>query len=123
MVLLDSTFLIDLFDEDDDAIAALETFDWRDASVSLITVTEVRRGLPEEKIEEFDSILREVGVVQYTIDEGHCALQEHKRLTEDKKSVDNLDLMVAATAIVADEPILTREPETYEPTQAQTQSY
>lgn len=86
MVLLDSTFLIDLFDEDDDAIAALETFDWRDASVSLITVTEVRRGLPEEKIEEFDSILREVGVVQYTIDEGHCALQEHKRLTEDKKN-------------------------------------
>lgn len=118
MVLLDRTFFFDLFTEDPDAIEALDEFDWRDASVSLVTVTEVRRGLPESKREEFDDIVREIGVHQYNFDEGRAAADEHQRLTKHGQYLEPVDAMVAGTAIVADEPILTRNVDRFEPTKA-----
>lgn len=118
MVLLDRTFFFDLFTEDPDAIEALDEFDWRDASVSLVTVTEVRRGLPESKREAFDDIVREIGVHQYNFEEGRAAADEHQRLAKHGQHLEPVDAMVAGTAIVADEPVLTRNVDRFEPTKA-----
>lgn len=123
MVLLDRTFLFDLFTEEPDAIAALDDFDWRDASVSLVTVTEVRSGLPESKLEEFDEIINQLDVLEYTFDEGRMAVDEHKRLYNDGRNIEPVDAMVAATAIVADEPVLTTNVSRFEPTQADVIGY
>ena len=123
MVLLDNDFLVDLMAEDPDAVAALDEFDWRDASVSILTVSRIRDGLPESKRERFDELVRQLEVLPYEFDAGRTAVDEHKRLHGEGHRIEAVDAMIAGTAIEADEPILTNDPETFEPTKADVVSY
>lgn len=123
MVLLDNTFVVDLLAEDPDAIAALEEFDWRDASVSILTVTQIRDGLPESKRERFDEIVNRLEVLPYEFDVGRTAVDEHERLHGEGHRIDAVDAMIAGTAIEADEPVLTSNPDAFEPTAADVIGY
>lgn len=123
MVLLDETFVVDLMAGDDAAVATLSEFDWRDAAVSELTVAQIREGLPESKRAEFDSIVERLEVLPYDFPAGRTAVDEHKRLHDEDHPIDAVDAMIAGTAIEADEPVLTRKPSVFEPTEADVQSY
>ena len=123
MVLFDNDFLVDLMAEDPDAIAALDEFDWRDASVSILTVTQIRDGLPESKRERFDEIVNRIEVLPYEFDAGRTAVDEHKRLHREGHPIEAVDAMIAGTAIEADEPILTSKPAAFERTAADVIAY
>ncbi|WP_255170243.1 type II toxin-antitoxin system VapC family toxin [Natrononativus amylolyticus] len=123
MVLLDSCFLIDLFAEDAGAVAKLDEFDWRDASVSTLTVTEVGRGLPEPRRERFQSIVERVDVLSYGFEETKRALDEHRRLRRAGTPIGAVDTMIAATAIEANKPVLTRNVSEFQRTRASVTPY
>lgn len=123
MVLLDSCYLIDLFAEDDAAIAKLDEFDWRDASVSTLTVTEVGRGLSEPRRERFESIVERVDILPYGFVEARRAIDEHRRLEREGQPIGAVDAMIAGTAIEANKPVLTRNVSEFRRTRASVTPY
>ncbi|AEH37100.1 type II toxin-antitoxin system VapC family toxin [Halopiger xanaduensis] len=123
MVLLDETVVVDLMAGNEDAVAALEDIDWRDAAVSELTVAQIREGLPESKQTEFDAIVERLEVLPYDFPTGRTAVDEHKRLHGEDIPIDAVDAMIAGTAIEADEPVLTRKPSVFEPTEADVRTY
>ena len=123
MVLVDSCFLIDLFEEDPGAIAKLDEFDWRDASVSTLTVTEVGRGLPESRRDRFESVVERLDVLPYGFAEARRAIAEHRRLQREGTVIGAVDAMIAATAIEANKPVLTRNVSEFQRTQASVTPY
>ncbi|ARS90438.1 type II toxin-antitoxin system VapC family toxin [Natrarchaeobaculum aegyptiacum] len=123
MVLVDSCFLIDLFEADAGAIAKLDEFDWHDASVSTLTVTEVGRGLPESRRDRFESIIERVDVLPYGFDEARRAIAEHRRLRSAGTPIGAVDTMIAATAIAVNKPVLTRNVAEFQRTRAAVTPY
>ena len=123
MVLLDSCFLIDLFDEDPGAVAKLEEFDWRDASVSTLTVTEVGCGLSDAKRERFERIVERVDVLPYGLEEAKRAMQEQRRLRKRGQQIGAVDVMIAATAIEANKRVVTRNVAEFQRTSVRATPY
>ncbi|RKD97929.1 PIN domain-containing protein [Halopiger aswanensis] len=122
-MLLDESFVVDLMAGDEDAVAALEDIDWRDAAISELTVAQIREGLPEAKRAEFDAIVERLEVAPYDFPAGRTAVDEHKRLHGEDHPIDAVDAMIAGIAIEADEPVLTRTPSVFERTAADVRSY
>lgn len=108
MVLLDSCFLMDLFAEDPAAISKLDEFDWQSASVSTLTVSEVGFGLSDSDRERFEEIVKRVDVVPYGLAESRRAMQEQRDLRERGQQIGAIDVMIAATAIEVNKPVVTR---------------
>ncbi|WP_049927658.1 type II toxin-antitoxin system VapC family toxin [Halopiger goleimassiliensis] len=123
MVLIDSCFLIDLFEEDPGAIAKLDEFDWHDASVSSLTSTEIGRGLPESRRDRFESIIERIDVLPYGFAEARRAITEQRRLQQEGRTIGAVDAMIAATAIEANKPVLTRNVAEFRRTQAEVTPY
>lgn len=123
MVLLDSCFFVDLFAEDDGAISKLDEFDWRDASVSALTVTEVGRGLDGTGRERFDSIVDRLDVLPYGLAEARRATREHRRLRRAGRQIGAIDVMIAATAIEANKTVVTRNVGEFRRTNASVTPY
>ncbi|WP_312909339.1 type II toxin-antitoxin system VapC family toxin [Natronosalvus caseinilyticus] len=123
MVLLDSCFVIDLFADDAGAIAKLDELDWRDASMSTLTVTEVGRGLHNSKRDRFQSVVERVDVLPYGLEEATRATTEHRRLLREGQPIGAVDTMIAATAIEANKPVVTRNVAEFQRTNAEVTPY
>ncbi|WP_101294020.1 type II toxin-antitoxin system VapC family toxin [Halegenticoccus soli] len=123
MVLLDSCFLIGLSAEDGGAIAKLDEFDWRDASISALSVTEVGVGLSDSKRERFEEITERVDVLPYGYVEARRALTEQRRLRDRGEQIGTVDLLIAATAIEANKPVVTRNVSEFQRTNARVTPY
>ncbi|QSW99688.1 type II toxin-antitoxin system VapC family toxin [Haloterrigena alkaliphila] len=123
MVLLDSCFLIDLFTEDAAAVAKLDEFDWREVSVSTLTVSEVGFGLSDSDRERFETIVQRADVLPYGLAESRRAIAEQRRLRERGDQIGALDAMIAATAIEANKPVVTRNIDEFQRTNAEVTPY
>ncbi|MFP8955981.1 type II toxin-antitoxin system VapC family toxin [Natrialbaceae archaeon A-CW3] len=123
MVLLDSCFLIDLFAEDAGAVAKIDELEWETASVSALTVTEVGRGLSDVHRERFESIIERVDVRPYGLSEAKRATTEHRRLQQEGRPIGAVDAMIAATAIEANKPVVTRNVAEFQRTNADVTPY
>ncbi|MCW8172321.1 MULTISPECIES: type II toxin-antitoxin system VapC family toxin [Natrialba] len=123
MVLLDSCFFIDLFAEDAGAVAKLEEFDWRDASVATLTVTEVGRGIEGSNRDRFESIVDRIDVLPYGLPEARRANTEHRRLQREGRAIGAVDAMIAATAIEANKTVVTRNVSEFRRTNASVTPY
>lgn len=123
MPLLDSCFLIDLFDEDPGAVAKLDELDWREVSVSTLTVTEVGYGLSNSDRERFERIVGRVDVLPYGLEEAKRATREQRELRRDGTQVGAIDVMIAATAIEANKPVVTRNVAEFQRTSAAVTPY
>lgn len=123
MVLLDSCFLIDLFAEDAAAIAKLDELDWREVSITTLTVSEVGFGLSETDREQFEAIVQRVDVLPYGLAETRRAIQEQQRLRKQGAQISAIDVMIAATAIEANKPVVTRNVDEFQRTTASVTPY
>ncbi|WP_254524798.1 type II toxin-antitoxin system VapC family toxin [Natrinema caseinilyticum] len=123
MVVLDSCFLIDLFAEDAAAIAKLDEFDWRSASVSTLTVSEVGFGLSATDRDRFESIVQRVDVLPYGLAESRRAMEEQRELRDRGRQIGAIDVMIAATAVEANKPVVTRNVGEFQRTNASVTPY
>ena len=86
-------------------------------------MTEVGRGLPESRRDRFESIIGRVDVLPYGFEESRRAVTEHRRLQQRGQPIGAVDTMIAATAIEANKPVLTRNVSEFKRTQASVTPY
>ncbi|WP_121740964.1 type II toxin-antitoxin system VapC family toxin [Natronorubrum halophilum] len=123
MVLLDSCFLIDLFAEDAAAIAKLDEFGWREASISTLSVSEVGFGLSDGDRERFETIVQRVDVLPYGLAESQRAMAEQHLLRKQGAQIGAIDVMIAATAVEANKSVVTRNIDEFQRTRASVTPY
>lgn len=110
-MILDSCFLIDLMMDDDAAGAKLDELldNPRRTILPAPTVTEVERGLGSTaRRQAFRGIVDELSVVPYDHRTSKRAADLLRTLDERGEPIGTLDAMVAATALVHDVPVVTR---------------
>lgn len=79
-------------------------------SISVITLIEVLRGIPDEKREQAKELIEEsyqtLGLDNNTV-LTYCTL--YRRMRQEGEAVPDADLLIAATAISKDMPLKTRD--------------
>jgi predicted nucleic acid-binding protein len=109
-VILDSCFFIDLIGGDEAATAKLTELvaDGRPLSVSTVSVTEIERGMDDERREQFDGVLRDIDVLPYDHPTARRGADLLQSLDDRGEPIGTVDAMVAATALEHDGRVLTR---------------
>lgn len=109
-MILDACFLIDLLAAEDAAVAKFEEIRDERLVVPTLVYTEVAVGLAAETgiTEEFEAIVSEVTLVPYDAESARRAVDVQRPLPADGEQIGAIDAMIAGTAIVRDEPIVTR---------------
>jgi tRNA(fMet)-specific endonuclease VapC len=110
-VILDSCFLIDVMARDGAALAKREELrdDPRPICVATPSITEVERGLDaEDRLRIFRSIVEDLSVVPYDHRTARTAADLLRTLDDRGDPIGTLDALVAATALVRDDPVVTR---------------
>jgi predicted nucleic acid-binding protein len=110
-VILDSCFLIDVMARDDAALAKREELrdDPRPICVSTPSITDVERGLDaEDRLRIFRSTVEDMSVVPFDHRTARTAADLLRTLDDRGEPIGTLDALVAATALVRGDPVVTR---------------
>lgn len=109
-MILDSCIFIDLMCDDEAALAKLDELvaDGRVLSASVISLTELERGLDDPQRDLFDSFLDDVDVVPYDRAMAHRGADLLQSLDEQGEPIGTIDAMIAATALERDGRVVTR---------------
>ncbi len=110
-MLLDTTFLVDFVRGEEGVEPLLEELDV--AYVSTVSVMELWEGVhlsrrTEDERRDVESLLNEVRELPFTTECGMEAGRISAELVENGTPVDSDDVMIAATAKVEDQPVVTR---------------
>ena len=117
----DTTFVIDVLRGDDDAEALLSVLESesRPQKVSAVTVLELYEGVarantPDDKRQEVLDVLESKHVVEADVTVMRKAGQLSESLITGGERIECEDCIVAATALLSDEPVVTRNADHYE---------
>ena len=117
----DTTFVIDVLRGDDDAEALLSVLESesRPQKVSAVTVLELYEGVarantPDDKRQEVLDVLESKHVVEADATVMRRAGQLSGSLITGGERIEREDCIVAATALLSDEPVVTRNVDHYE---------
>ncbi|WIV66056.1 type II toxin-antitoxin system VapC family toxin [Natrialbaceae archaeon AArc-T1-2] len=91
--------------------------------MSTLTVTAVGYDLSDSDRERFERIVGRVDVLPYGLEEAKRATREHRELRRDGTQVGAIDAMIAATAIEANRPVVTRNVAEFQRTGAAVTPY
>jgi len=110
-MILDTTFVIDLLDEDPAAIETVEELvEARSrTALSSVTVFEVGVGLDTGERERFDEIVDTMVVLPLGLEETRQAVGIQRSLGDAGRPIGVIDALIAGTATASDDPVvLTR---------------
>lgn len=109
-MILDSCFLIDLLEGDEEAILALDQYakEHRSLAVSTLTVMEVAVGLSESSAETFERTMDQLDSVPFELGMAHTAASLQRDLRASGNQIGTVDAMIAATALQGDGVVVTR---------------
>jgi tRNA(fMet)-specific endonuclease VapC len=107
--LLDSDILIDFLKGKAHAIKRLETLTQRSIAVSAITVAEVLEGTVDNpvRLQEALKALSKFQIISADFEIAQRFAQERKLLRKAGKLIDNMDLLIASTALVYNLTLIT----------------
>lgn len=110
-MILDSSYLIDLMNDDDGAAAKLEEIadERRPTAISTLTVVEVGTGITNPSTRnQFDQLTDEMAVIPLNQSAAQRAVEIQRLLESEGKRIGNVDAMIAATALERNEGVVTR---------------
>ena len=112
-MILDSTFVADLVRNDPQAVAVLDTLidSHTTVGMSALTVFEVGVGLREaasSKRERFNSMVTDIDVFPLDLRAARRAWDIQRRLLDNGERIGAVDVLIAGTAVVHNETVLTR---------------
>jgi predicted nucleic acid-binding protein len=117
----DTSFIIDLLRGDEDAEALLDIIEKeaRPQKVSAITVLELyegvaRAGTPDQKRREIIDVLESKHVVDANHEVMRRAGKISGELISQGKQIEREDCIIAATGVLQDEPVVTRNTDHFE---------
>lgn len=116
-MILDSCFLIDVMTRDRAALAKRDELrdDPRPVAVATPSLTEVERGLEDgDRMTVFRSIVEDLSVVPFDHRAARTAADLLRTLDDRGEPIGTLDAFVAATALVREEPVVTRNVANFE---------
>lgn len=117
-MLLDTTFLIDLTNQDSDAKAKLDELAEASSPVafSVLTVYEVGVGLSTtDERERYDRVTDSMSVVPLNHSTTQRAVSIQRTLRSNGEEIGSIDALIAATAVESDDPrVLTRNVDEFE---------
>lgn len=124
-MILDSSFLIDLMADDSAAVAKMSELDRQQLTVPTLVYTEVGSGLESGSTQErrFESVIDEVKLAPYDTDAARRAVEIQRQLSRQGNPVGAVDAMIAGTALVRDEPVVTRNVTEFRRTPARVDPY
>lgn len=108
---LDTTFVIDLLDDDPDAVERLDELITSTSPIALSTLTafEVGVGLRTDERERFEEIIASIPVVPLGLSESRRAVDIHRTLRDAGEEIGVIDALIAGTAVEYGQPtVLTR---------------
>jgi predicted nucleic acid-binding protein len=109
-MILDSSFLMDLMDEDAGVVAKMEPLDRDQLTVPTIVYTEFETGLDagSSQAEAFEAMVADVTLAPYDAEAPRHAVSIQRHLSEQGRPIGAVDAMITGTALARDEAILTR---------------
>ena len=114
-MILDTTFLIDVMKNKEEAIAIRQKMEEeREAyRISIATIFELWAGIAASKKSEVErmkvlDVLSDIDVVDLTRPIAEKAGEIHGILIKNGEGIDNIDAMITATALLENEAVLTR---------------
>lgn len=117
----DTSFIIDVLDDDADALAKLELLERenRPEKLSAVTSLELYEGVrrsnkPADEKEAVLGVLDSKHVIAADHDIMKAAGDLSGTLVENGEQIDREDCIIAATALAENEPVLTRNPSHFE---------
>lgn len=119
-MILDSTFLIDVLRGSESVAERIEELDSRGTPfVSSVTVMELWEGIhladaSDDERTAVKGLLTEIDEIAF---DRECAMRAGKinaELVADGERIDETDVMIAATALVNDQPVVTRNVDHFE---------
>lgn len=120
-MILDTSFVIDLLRGEEDIEDWIDKFDSNEEIPILnpITAMELWEGAhlsnqTEEELEKIRDLLEGLTPEDFNIEDGKLSGEINADLTKKGKMIDLEDAMIAAIALNAKQPILTRNPEHFE---------
>lgn len=119
-MILDTTFLIDVLRGREDVTARVEELDARGTpGVSSVTAMEIWEGIQlsdasDDESAAVESLLTEIDEFPFDRDCAMAAGEINATLQRKGKPVDETDVMIAATGLVYDRPIVTRNVDHFE---------
>lgn len=120
-MILDTSFVIDLLRGEEDIEDWIDKFDSNEEIPILnpITAMELWEGAhlsnqTEEELEKIRDLLEGLTPEDFNIEDGKLSGEINADLTKKGKTIDLEDAMIAAIALNAKQPILTRNPEHFE---------
>ena len=124
-MILDSSFLIDLMDEDAGAVAKMEELDRARLTVPTLVYTEVGTGLDagSPPAEAFEAMVADVALAPYDAEAARHAVSIQRQQSKQGTPIGAVDAMIAGTALARDEPILTRNLAEFSRTPVQLSPY
>lgn len=113
-MILDSTFLIDVLRGNHDVTERIEELDARGAPfVSSVTVMELWEGIhladaSEDERDAVRGLVTDITELPFNRECAMCAGRINAELISNGERIDETDVMIAATALVADQAVVTR---------------
>ncbi|MFW5920076.1 MAG: type II toxin-antitoxin system VapC family toxin [Halanaeroarchaeum sp.] len=124
-MILDSCFLIDVLADEAAAVAKLEEISEDPLVVPTLVYTEVAVGVDPETStgERFEDVMDDVPLVAYDGEAARRAVDVQRNLQSDGERIGAVDAMIAGTALVRDEPVVTRNAEEFARTPVRVSPY
>lgn len=119
-MILDTTFLVDVLRGREDVTARVEDLDARGTpSVSSVTVMELWEGIQlsdasDPELAAVESLLTDIDEFPFDRDCAMTAGELNATLLQSGEPVDVTDVMIAATCLVHDRPVVTRNVDHFE---------
>jgi len=124
-MILDSSFPIDLMNEDAGAVPTMEELDRDQLTVPTLVCTEVGTGFDagSSQAEAFEAMVADVTLALYDAGAPRHAVSIQRQLSEQGTLINAVDAMIAGTALARDKAILTRNVAEFSRTPVQPSPY
>ncbi len=112
MTVLDTNFLIDLLDDDPEALRIADSFD--NPKTTIINVFELYHGAsnslsPEENFSKINILLKSLDILEFDRVSALKAGSIKTKLVDSGKSIDAYDFLIAGIVIANREELITRD--------------
>ena len=110
MVILDTSLLIDALRGEKDAIAAIKSYkDKEEAAITVINKYELMKGRRFLDDKVIDLLINSLKIYYLGEEEVSEAVMVHKELAKQGKMINELDILIAGTAIANNELLVARD--------------
>jgi len=124
-MILDSSFLVDLMNENAGAVPTMEEPDRDQLTVPTLVCTEVGTGFDagSSQAEAFEARVADVALAPYDAEAPRHAVSIQRQLSEQRMPIGAVDAMVAGTVLARDKAILARNVAEFSRTPVQPSPY